>query len=156
MLVAWRKYFSDCSNKKIWNFCWKPEEIRTWWMILRDFWPLIFWIFRRFWGRMRRLGYRLYWNGLTTKKEVGIKFWNVKNFIFKNWGFNFLDIDIHRYQPISRRKIAERLSPEISPKFAALLLCSLDHYLEAALYVDYFNDFRSNLILRYLTDIRHG
>uniref|UniRef100_A0A914DZU6 Uncharacterized protein n=1 Tax=Acrobeloides nanus TaxID=290746 RepID=A0A914DZU6_9BILA len=65
------------------------------------------------------------------------------------------DIDTNRYQRISRRKVAEKLPPEFSPKFVALLLCRLEHYLEAALYTDYFNDFRSGLIIRYLTDIKH-
>lgn len=55
-----------------------------------------------------------------------------------------------------RQKIANILPSEYSPNFVVILLWNCELYLEALLFVDYFNDLRSQLILRYLIDYIYG
>uniref|UniRef100_A0A914Y3Q9 Uncharacterized protein n=1 Tax=Panagrolaimus superbus TaxID=310955 RepID=A0A914Y3Q9_9BILA len=53
---------------------------------------------------------------------------------------------------LPRDNLAARLSPDFSPRSAILLLCKCELVLEAVLYSDYFNDFRTGLILRFYAE----
>ncbi|KAI1713282.1 hypothetical protein Ddc_12043 [Ditylenchus destructor] len=53
-----------------------------------------------------------------------------------------------------RSTLAADLPPEYSPALVVHLFCRCDCWLEAILFLDHFNDFRSQLILRHLYDQR--
>uniref|UniRef100_A0AC35FJT7 Uncharacterized protein n=1 Tax=Panagrolaimus sp. PS1159 TaxID=55785 RepID=A0AC35FJT7_9BILA len=56
------------------------------------------------------------------------------------------------YLLLPRDNLAARLSSDFSPRSAILLLCKCELYLEAVLYSDFFNDFRTGLILRFYAE----
>lgn len=62
----------------------------------------------------------------------------------------------HKYKEIPRPVIAENLPGQYTPKLALILLYKYTSPLEAVLYSDHFNDLRSCLILRFVTDQKLG
>uniref|UniRef100_A0A7E4V6X4 HAUS6_N domain-containing protein n=1 Tax=Panagrellus redivivus TaxID=6233 RepID=A0A7E4V6X4_PANRE len=60
------------------------------------------------------------------------------------------------FSDLDRSELAAKLTADFCPKAVVLLLCKCGLQLEAVLYCDHFNDFRSMLICRFYTDYSLG
>lgn len=75
--------------------------------------------------------------------------------MLKSFEVNFLfsePLDVAPYQRVAPRQVAENLPAVYTPQLAVQLLCRSNNWLEACLFADHFNDLRTQLLLRAVTD----
>ncbi|CAD5227617.1 unnamed protein product [Bursaphelenchus xylophilus] len=66
------------------------------------------------------------------------------------------DYDKSKYKKLQSDYVSANIPPTYSPALPVQLLCYTGHLTEACLYIDHFNDLRSQLILRVLADGQYG